>query len=405
MLSIETQEETKFVCLNPQSNEEELLFLLPHTGFNVELQVNKLETALNSGLDREKIISDWEKQTREDVWGFWLEYLKKEHLLPINMELKNGAFVANKYGGQTCLEITSPIERDGSVKKSVKKMQDFLAAAPAGSVAILTSPPGWSNLLDSKGKLIPPYPDTQTYVFYLNPQKKLEALTVVSDFSLEDNETFLSNLTDFKPNLYQTEKERIIKVTSSPVLMSPPKGFFFNLEGIIRSFDQINPDAFNLSKALSSLEKLDAKREIDSEISEIIDQIGEYLKTGFDPENPDCFEYLKRILGKVILDMTSFYLETVLPENYYPEIEDERVNRKQIYEEALAYLQTIGGCGGGGLKADSIETPFGPRAIAEGKTGPPRFCDTCEGTVDTFIIKGRIRCALCGKDLGPAEEN
>lgn len=399
-MTTETKEKLFFVC-PPTLEEKESIFLLPRTGFNVELQVNKLKVALNNGSDREKVISDWEKQTKEDIWGFWLEYLKKEHILPINMELKDGVIVANKYGGQTCLEITSEAERDGSVKRSVKKMQDFLASAPPGSVAILTGPPGWSNLLNSEGKPIF-YPDTQTYIFYLNPQRKLEALTVVSDFSLEDNETFLSRLTDFEPDLNQTEKERITKVTSFPILMSPPKGLYFNLEGIIKSLDQINPSAFNLTRALSSLERLDTKREIDSEISEVVSQIGKYLKTNFDPENPRCFKYLRKLIGKVILDLTSIHLEKSSPRHFQRYFELYPENR---YQRTLAFLQTRRGCNGGGLlNQTTIETPFGPRSILAEEKGPTRFCDTCNRFVDTYIVKGVVYCSICNEPLGKAKE-
>ncbi len=405
-MDIETKRKLSFVCpktfiCSPSVEEDESIFLLPHTGFSVELQVHKLETALKKGLDRKKTISSWEKQTREDIWGFWLEYLKKEHLLPINMELKGGVLVARKYGEQACLEITSKEEREGSVKNSLKRMQDFLALAPAGSVAILTSPPGWSNLFDSEGKPIF-YPDTQTYVFYLDPQRKLEALTVVSGFSLKDNETFLSRLTDFKPDINQTKKERIIKVTSSPILMSPPKGFYFDLEGIIKSLDQINPKAFNLARALSSLEKLNTKREIDSEVSDIVNQIGKYLKDNFDPENPRCFKYLRKLVGKVILDITNIHLEKTFPQFYS---RDLHLNLRGSFRRALAFLQTRRGCNGGGkLNQSSIETIFGRRRILAEERGPSRFCGTCNKNVNTYIADGIIYCSICDEPLGKAEE-
>jgi hypothetical protein len=185
--------------------------------------------------------------------------------------------------------------------------------------------------------------------------------------------------------------------------MSPPEGFSFNLEGVIRNLVKINPNAINLTKALASLEKLDTEREVDSEIGEIVNQIGEYLKIDFNPENSECFSYLRELIGKVIIDITNIHLEKTFPEFYS---RNPHLNPIDYSRRALAFLQTRRGCNGGGRPGQKlIETPFGWRRVSgEEKEGPSRYCKTCGEDVDTYIVKGVIYCSICHEPLGNVEE-
>lgn len=185
--------------------------LLDKTGFSITSQIDLLYESqlLNTEESEEQVIQTWLDQTEEDTKGFIIEYLTQKLTFPIY--LKTGVvnnertIIAPKYGGKRMVDLVLEQERRGSVKYSLeKKIEPFLLDAPEGSIAVLTSPEGWSGLkTDMKNGVGDDiiFPDSQTQIY----QKKGEDIvgfTIRTDLSLDEHREVIKRLGGSPP---QTE--------------------------------------------------------------------------------------------------------------------------------------------------------------------------------------------------------
>lgn len=153
-------------------------FNLDEVGFSLKRQMSLLE-----GLDSVSK-SKWIQQTRRDILGFGLEYLRQGAVFPFEYEIvrtdKGLDLIDPKYGGRRLLDTVDPAERNGVVAQSLQKMQEHLLSG--GETAVMVSPDGWTGLKTDKGKDIV-YEDTQVY-FLKREGDSIVGTTFRTDFSL-----------------------------------------------------------------------------------------------------------------------------------------------------------------------------------------------------------------------------
>ena len=397
-MTTETLREQIFVL--PDTLDSEEIFSLPGTGFNVRLQTDKLKNNLEKEPDKQKGVENWLEQTKEDIWGFWLEYLAREPLLPINIRLGNfegeERIIAPKYASQPWIETITDQERNGAVKESAEKIEQFLISAPPGSIAILTSPPGWSDLKDEGGNSIY-YSNTQTYIFSLNKDRELTAVTATTDLTLTENELFLVNSGNYINNELQSTHERIEEVVRKPVLLEANNNYGFNIEGVIRTIAAINPEAADFEKIFHSLGNLEKLSQINDEVSMVIQNFQEELWNNVDDENFSNFA--GNLLGQTVLQISR--LNRTVQKSYSSQAIHYPIApmTKHEYRQELRHLQTLGGCNGGG-QTTAINTPFGSRGVTVEKSGVfVKNCGNCGAEIGKIICAG-YRCPKCGGIYG-----
>ena len=400
-------EETK----SPE-DADEAIFLLPGTGFNVRLQMDILSQ--NPSYQE---VDLWLKKTKEDIKAFWLEYLARLPILPIKIGIddKKERLIAPEYADAGLVDVISAKERNGSVKNSVLEIENFLIKAKSNSVAALISPPGWTNLKNEDG-ISTSYKDTQIYIFYKDEQEKIRAFTLVSNLSLEDNRNLVYNFSgkDIDNNL--STKEKIIAISSSPLLLESCDQYSFDLEGLPRAIHTLYPNSFNLEEAVNLINNLDNLETIvySQHVDKLIANFENSLIELFDEENPSEFrDKTAKLLGLTVLEISKAtrMLEegkeaqaAYIPIFYNPKnLDSPKIN----YRAELLYLQSKGGCNGGGRLTQHskiLETVFGQRNISTEEAGPSRFCSTCNQEVKTYVANGVIYCSLCHEALGTAPE-
>ena len=399
----ELQDKTIFIPAKVDPSEEQV-FLLPDTGFNINLQMNMLpKTPTTEEFD------SWLKKTREDIKAFWLEYLVRLPLLPIQVDIGNkdddARLVAPDYGNVNLVDTISESERNGSVKRSIGKIEEFLTNAGPNSIAILTSPPGWSGLVDEKNDPIS-YPDSQTYIFYKNSQEKIKGVTLVSHMDLSGNEDMLYSFSGQKVNENLTTKERTAIVTDTPILLESNGQYAFNLEGIVRAIHAINPDSFDLKRVLSLSDNLDNLQQITtwSYVDSLIKNFESSSSKIFNEDNLP--ENTAKMLGLTILEISRatriLHQEDTTDVSSYAPVYygSESQHSPHInYREELRHLQSLGGCNGGGRKIGNgfIETSLGLRNITIGENTLHCTCPFCNKEVNATIQAGRIYCPSCGE--------
>lgn len=206
--SIETKNDTtrtlaaEMVYLRHNWQKEDLPYdwrYLDGIGFHTRTHVDMLYASIDGVIDhaaRREKVREWISQTEQDVKGFNLEYLAEGLTFPIyyQQEIINGEkkIVAPLYANKPMVDLTSADERNGVVKDTLaKKVEPYLLSAQDGSIAVMTSPSGWSGLHMENGEAII-YPDSQTYIWQKRG-KEVVGFTVRTDFSLAEHKAFLQS--------------------------------------------------------------------------------------------------------------------------------------------------------------------------------------------------------------------
>lgn len=358
-------------------------WLLPGTGFDVRKQVNKLRKEGDS--------AKWLKQTKEDINGFWLEYLARLPALPIDIKFEevDGArkIVGSRYAGQLWVNTASDQERDGVVRASVEKIEETLLAVAPGSVVVMTSPPGWSGY---PGIL---YPDTQTYVFKIDEEGKLDAITIVSDMDLLQNKKLLEIFEIYTGG--STEKEQIKQIINGIVLLNgKEKTYVF--EDVLSEIENVlgKPQIRDKSTFADARRLIAQRKETGHFIEEGNGFVAQKIKE-FEARIllSSSFAEIEFELGKTILEISD-YSKT-------KQTEGTRTSGRINYNQVLSDLQKVGGCNGGGKHGELkvVPTPFGPRLVVVTEI----LCCTCPNPkckkqVEALVYGGKIHCPECGAE-------
>lgn len=194
------------------ASEEGSWYLLPQTGFNVRLQVDRFEKDIKSGNSLDQAF----QKIEQDIQGFKTEYLCEGLLFPIVLDKQtvNGRkrVVSPLYANQLLAETVSEKERRGAIKKSINAVEEFLISAPPGSMALLTSPDGWSGFSGIT------YQDTQTYLWRVMENGKPMGFTVRTDMTLAQNQKLLEYLGNDLAKQGSTE-DQLVEIVSTPIFI------------------------------------------------------------------------------------------------------------------------------------------------------------------------------------------
>jgi len=397
------------ICSSPSIPPENVV-RLPGVGFHPWMEVDVLRRDLSKSQnleeDSREILERWLVKAKKNLVGYWQEYIDQRLVLPIDLEITEidgqRRVVPRGVKNATWVDSIGSWERNGSVKESAVKIEEFLVNAPPLSAAVLVSPGGRE------------YPDTQTYIFWLTPDGQLESMTIRTDPDIGDNENFLLNSApNFNPDTNAYLDSRVEAVIRNPLFLVAENGYGFSPESIIeairatksgrgafkdKEFADLFIDFVNRDKLLGAGKLVEA----------VIDEFTNFcIQTVADFEynlNNEVYRLFEDKLGETVLKLA--YVKRHLQiQGLNFETAIYRLNNlsRSDYQEELRYLQTIPGCAGGGVK-NYVNNGFGLRGVSEEKKGPSRFCSTCEGYVDTFIIEGKVYCSLCGQYLGKLDD-
>ena len=393
-------------------HEHKPWYCLPGTGFNVKLQIDQLEDDLSSGVTLDQSF----QKIEQDIQGFKIEYLCEGLLFPIVLGKQQvegqERIVAPLYNNKLLVDTVTEQERSGAVKKSVKAVEEFLLSAPQGSIAIMTSPDGWSGYDGIT------YQDSQTYIWQVGTADQIQGFTVRTDMSLAQNRELLNffgqDLSDCT-----LPKEQIIETVSKPVLIRHyDNQKAWNFQDVVDVIKHIkkSPYAYKnryFSEIYASLKNPQALWTLD----QITKRLTEKLKQKFKKILSNGYTRVIRIeleksLGIAVLELAQSIRH---PSKTLSEVEGSQILREfeeqesaaipyaQIaaYEEILYQVQQLPGCAGGGQTKTIFEGTLTPREITKSKLPQAEKilscvkCPFCEIIVNAIIAGGKIYCPSC----------
>lgn len=372
---------------------------LPGTGFQMQGQMRMLaaDLARSTSTDerRERFVG-WLAKTDKDIRGFGLEYLCEGLVFPITYRIAlvggQERLIAPLYGNKLMVDTVSSEERNGAVKKSlVGKIEPFLLKAPEGSIAVMTSPSGWSGMKDNQGRDIV-YPDSQTYILQKRGNE-IVGFTIRTDFTLKEHSELLRTLKilhgldDTIPSEHESVAhfvETIVRVTPSEETISIKD--VVDTMRIVRLNTSTRDDAYKKrqwEEVYRDLKRGNDLWQYDKRVEAMIAEFTQYVLSGM-----WTMEDVEEALAVTILRIARFLrggkgLNIAM---HYAEPK---------YGDILKDVQSIPGCAGGGSLTfvDSIS----PRHSTTGETLNCVTCPFCQETVDAILTEDAIVCPKCNK--------
>lgn len=288
-----TTPETTQDLLNRLFSNNERLFLLNETGFNMVNQIDQWIKEFNAYDPESKRILV--EKVMSDVTGFYHEYLSKRDIFPFDLEFKmdpNGEKIvyASKYH-QPLENITNSNERDGKLLEGIRVAIELMKNAEPNTVVFLTSPSGWSGL--STGE----HPDSQTYVYWITQNGDLNAMTLRTDIDLLSSEKLVGINTQ-----NESARLRIKDVVSTPIEIHVVKDAFIEvLDAIEEASGQKFPKLRNEIENRDIYKSLTGEEDV--EIKFILDRLQEFLAEEINGNDDISIKNLTMAIGKSILDM------------------------------------------------------------------------------------------------------
>lgn len=372
---------------------------LPGVGFHPWMEVGVLRQdflkAQETKEDSKDILEKWLIKARKNLVGYWQEYLDQRLVLPIDLEIAEvdgqKRIVSGGVKNAIWIDAIGSWERNGSVKESAIKIEEFLVNAPPLSAAVLMSPGGHE------------YPDTQTYIFWVNQDGDIDSMTVRTDPNIDDNESFLFNTkSNFNPDTRAPLHSRVETIIRNPLLLAAENGYGFSPESIIETIRATKnyQEAFKgkkFTELFSDFTNRNELLEAGKLVETVINEFTNFCTRTVVDSNynlNEIYSLIEEKLGETVLKMS--YIKRHLQEQKLGfHIAVHRLNNLNTYDyqNELRYLQTIPGCAGGGL-ISYIENGFGFRELKD--TGKfVRNCGNCGTPINTIISKGYI-CPKCG---------
>ncbi len=395
----------------------ENFFRFENFNFRIKNQSNLfLDTLSKNGFN------DAFSTLRLDLYGYYLEYVKQESILPFSLKLKDGKLVGDLYTDKPVTEMVDKEERDGVVYQALIDLEEKLKQLQPGEFIFRVSPAGWT------GKNYQ-YTETQSQLYWQDGDK-IRGLTIRTKTAIEDIEKFLGILGICVPKNLD-EKEKIKWLTSLNITFSRLNEFitlfsqFFNLS--------IKDELIISSQILSMIENHNLFRFYD-EISDLIDwanvktkQLADQFLDGRLSEE-EFKRYLDFLFGFILMKFTEKELKrdnVHLALENFRQLKEGRLSvsydtRHPLilnlnYDQIFNHLKSVSGCSGGGNENEGLfgenswrglfeNSIFGPRGLSNSektdKYGSLEFeCPHChqkiKRTEDTLIEK----CPKCGGDV------
>lgn len=391
---------------------------LSKTGFSVKSQVDMLYESLDSSTSfSHEDLETWLAQTEEDVKGFIIEYLTQKLTFPIYLRSEivdnRRTIVAPRYGGKRMIDLVLEQERNGVVKKTLEeKLEPFLLNASEGSIAVLTSPDGWSGLkTDMKngvGEDIV-FPDSQTQI-YQKMGDDIVGFTIRTDLTLDEHRKVIKTLGGRQP-----QSDDVCEFVSETCLLDGNDYPGIGISDIVKVMQQSRlqvTERFDAYKGRSwnevyeDFKNSDNLWRFDDVTGEIFEEFKDFVET-----YPFTKQELEEATAVTILRIARALGVEKKRTMVQPTTQAGFVSVSEVrgvpilsYGALLAEVEERGGCAGGG----SSRKKQGFQALSEAilNTLNPRYItieNSSESEKYSFDQPGP--CKVCGEDVncGPCQ--
>ncbi len=337
-------------------------------------------------------------QLRMDLYGYYLEYILQEGVIPFSLRFNNsGRLVGEFYGDKPIVEMIDGRERNGAVLKAMNDLEKKLKVLEQGEIVFRISPAGWTGLDYD-------YKETQAQVLWKDKEGKIRGLTIRTQIHLQGILSIISSLgVDIPCQLISGDETNLVSyITSLNITCDWP--LLELIEFLTDKFNYQDHRKRDLRSQINNWWHEDYDFKHFDEIAGLIDFLEKRIKKLVDVNYSaeEIKKELKGLISFVLVGMVSgrgkseddswkvcFYPDTrFLPDNYY--------------DQAVIYLQSLTGCAGGGsAEKGFLLTPFGTVTIFEDdKYGSREFeCPHCHKTV--LRPEGELldKCPYCGENV------
>jgi ssDNA-binding Zn-finger/Zn-ribbon topoisomerase 1 len=340
-------------------------------------------------------------QLRSDLFGYYLEYIKQEGIIPFTLRYnKSGRLVGEFYGDVAIVDLVDEREREGVVKQAMKDLEEKLKVLRGDEIIFRVSPSGWTNMGYD-------YTETQTQIFWRD-EDKIRGLTIRSKVDLSKIKNFLELLGVQLPEVYN-EKDLIKYITSLNITLPYPKDKF--LEFLLKNFSQFDHRGKLLVEQFENWFENDGNFKHLDELSQLMRFLEEKIKDGLQRNDLSSSD-LSSLLGFVLMSMAGLDLRqrSLLRDSQFSNL-DVRYLPLDTYDRVFNHLQSLPGCAGGGVSLSNfgrfVLSSFGPTEITGNKSESNQLkcvnCPFCHKVVDADIIarngKKFIHCPSCGAEV------
>lgn len=370
-------DETARQLLNRLFKQHEEMFLLQGSGFNMANQIDQWLNEFDpSNPETKQRIID---KTMSDVRGFYHEFLSRRDIFPFDLEIRtnneNRKYVHSTKYDQPLENITRADERDGAMLDGIKIATNLIANAKPGTVVFLNSSKGWSGLPTGA------HSDNQTYVYWIDNEGDLKALTLRSDIGIQTSEK-LVGIEKIEASLI----DRIKNIVKKPVAMRVVGDGFIQVLDLIEnaSGEKLNKLRHEITNRETYIQLTDKE---DQEVKQILDNLESFLNFEINDKDEATIKKLAAAIGKSILDMQHAVNKREAKYNSETRavvgFDDDRVKYQVLSQEVKQIL----GCSNG----------IKERSFGFDSKGPLDFsCHKCNGT-NTRPYEGYCtECKHCG---------
>ncbi len=226
--------------VNLITNPDDQVFMMRGTGFDVITQVVSLREAYLKSLAEGKTFEDlkesFSQKAKEDLRGYFWEFVQKEPVLKINLEIdqKNAIseVVAPKYNRKPLVDTVNASEREGATKAGIVKLSKLLSSEANGLYGI-ASPKGWSGFYDNESGNEFLFPESQLYL-YLKKDKQIEGYTFRNNLTLSELQQLTHDQLDHG-NIFNSESGQIKEMVSTVLRFDTETG----IKGILDQIQKI----------------------------------------------------------------------------------------------------------------------------------------------------------------------
>ena len=270
-----------------------------------------------------KIYSDMMRETRgltdiqeaiinaayENYLGYNFEFVTRDPVMRNPIKRINDRIIAYRYNNMPLEEIPDESERDGVYIETINLLVKELAHANPGDVFAITSPKGWA-FTDEDGQEYE-FPESQTYLYRINKDNELEAITVRTDMSTSEHEDFLRAITKggFQPNDKHSNKERLKHISGA--LAKRANMDFSDVIAVMR--EVTNRDVawtdngkrrVTFDEIISKVRNLNELYLVDEKVEEILENFKDRMKDiGYIKSEEDVLN-LMALMGKTALEIS-----------------------------------------------------------------------------------------------------
>lgn len=282
-------------------------------GFSVDAQVARYlkisSDMFQKGSSIEEISKLFAEITVQNYEGYNFEFITREPVMLNHLKRQDGRVIAYKYNNTPLEEIPGGSERGGVCTEAIKLLVKELVEAEPNTIFAITSPKGWAGTDENCNEL--EFPESQTYLYRINEQNSLEAVTVRTDMTVAEHEEFLRLMTDsqFQASDAQDYKERLKHVSGSLV-----KRTNTNFADVVSKMKQAagrdvawtdgGTKRVTFEQMLAKVGNINTLYSVDEMVEKILEKFSsQMLSFGYINSNEDLTKLMK-LLGQTALEIS-----------------------------------------------------------------------------------------------------